>query len=74
MPLRIVSLNLPALLRILRRGRTFNGGDAMNVDICITRAICFTLKEYGIERLARWTLSVARRRMRLARSRRACHV
>jgi hypothetical protein len=46
----------------------------MNIDICITRAICCTLKEYGIERLGRWTLSVARRRMRLARSRHAFHV
>jgi len=46
----------------------------MNVDICITRAIYFTLKQYGIERLTRWTLSTARRRMRLARSRSAFHV
>jgi hypothetical protein len=46
----------------------------MNIDICITRAICCTLKEYGRERLARWTLGIARRRMRMARSRHAFHV
>jgi hypothetical protein len=28
-----------------------------------------TLKEYGRERLARWTLRIARRRMRVARLR-----
>jgi hypothetical protein len=47
---------------------------AMNMDICITRAIYCSLKEYGTERIARWTLSMARRRMRLARSRPAFHV
>jgi hypothetical protein len=46
----------------------------MNVDICITRAMYCTLKEYGRERLARWTLRIARRQMRLARSRTAFHV
>jgi hypothetical protein len=46
----------------------------MNMDICITRAIYCSLKEYGTERIARWTLSMARRRMRLARSRPAFHV
>jgi hypothetical protein len=49
-------------------------GGAMNVDICITRAIYCTLKEYGRERVAHWTLRVARRRMRVARSRPAFHV
>jgi len=46
----------------------------MNIDICISRAIYRGLKGYGIERLTRWTLSTARRRMMLARSRPAFHV
>jgi hypothetical protein len=46
----------------------------MNIDICIPRAICFTLKEYGLERVARWTLRIARTRMRMARSRHPFHV
>ena len=41
---------------------------AMNIDICISRAIYRSLKGYGIERLTRWTLRMARRRMRLART------
>jgi hypothetical protein len=40
----------------------------MNIDICISRAIYRSLKGYGIERLTRWTLRMARRRMRLART------
>lgn len=46
----------------------------MDIDICITKAVYFTLKEYGIERLTRWTLSTVRCRMRRARSRYAFHV
>ena len=46
----------------------------MNIDICISRAIYRGLKEYGLERLTRWTLTTARRRMRLARMRQAFHV
>jgi hypothetical protein len=46
----------------------------MNIDICISRAIYHALKGYGIERVTRWTLSTARRRMRLARSRGVFHV
>lgn len=46
----------------------------MNIDICISRAIYRGLKGYGIARMTRWTLRVARRRMRLARSRPALHV
>ena len=49
-------------------------GGLMNVDICITRAIYSTLKEDGLERLSRWTLRIARRQMRLARSRTVFHV
>jgi hypothetical protein len=41
----------------------------MNIDICISRTVYRTLKGYGIERLTRWTLRMARRRMRLARAR-----
>jgi hypothetical protein len=41
----------------------------MNIDICISRAIYRTLKGYGIERMTRWTLRMARGRMRLARTR-----
>jgi hypothetical protein len=46
----------------------------MNIDICITRTISLSLKQYGMERLARWTWSIARRRMRLVRSGRVLHV
>jgi hypothetical protein len=46
----------------------------MNIDICISRAIYFSLKQYGIERVTRWTLSTARMRMRRARSGQAFHV
>ena len=48
----------------------------MNIDICISRAIYRSLKDYGIERVTRWTLSMARRRLRIARSARkhAFHV
>ena len=41
----------------------------MNIDICISRTVYRTLKKYGIERMTRWTLRMARRRMRLARTR-----
>jgi len=46
-----------------------NEGDAVNIDICISRTLYRTLKGYGIERMTRWTLRMARRRMRLARTR-----
>jgi len=46
----------------------------MNIDICISRAIYSSLKQYGIERVAGWTVRTARRRMRLVRSRRALRV
>jgi hypothetical protein len=46
----------------------------MNIDICISRTLYRTLKGYGAERLTRWALSTARRRMRLARSRQIFHV
>ena len=45
----------------------------MNIDICISRAIYSSLRQYGIERITGWTLKTARRRMRLVRSRRARH-
>ena len=41
----------------------------MNIDICISRTLYRTLKGYGAERLTRWTLRMARRRLRLARIR-----
>jgi hypothetical protein len=46
----------------------------MNIDICISRAIYRSLKQYGIERVTGWTLRTARRRMRLVRSRQALRV
>lgn len=46
----------------------------MDIDICITRAVYCTLKEYGVKRLTRWAVSMARRRMRLARAGRVLHV
>jgi hypothetical protein len=46
----------------------------MNIDICISRTLYRTLKGYGAERLTRWTLRMARRRMRVARSRSEFHV
>jgi hypothetical protein len=45
----------------------------MNIDICISRTVYRALKGYGIERVTRWTLRMARRRMRLARTRREIH-
>ena len=46
----------------------------MIIDICITRTVFLSLKRYGMERLARWTWSIARRRLRLVRSGRVLHV
>jgi len=46
----------------------------MNIDICISRTLYRSLKGYGIERLTRWMLRMARRRMRVARLRTEFHV